>query len=89
MAKTANDFRSELVRLLTEGEKLGFVAVDINAGQLHRVVGHYPGKDHRMPVCCGVMRSTMTPADEIVVQPVRGKGPRLTVRYRLPRPTAK
>jgi len=89
MAKTANDFRNELVRLLTEGEKLRFVAVDINAGQIHRSVGGYPGTDHRMPVCCDVMRSTMTPEDEIVVQPARGKGPRLTVRYRLPRPTVK
>ena len=89
MAKTASDFRSELGRLLTEGQRLGFVAVDINAGQLHRVVGDYPGKDHRMPVCCDVMRRTMTPADEIVFQPTRGKGPRLTVRYRLPRAPAK
>ena len=85
MAKTADDFRTELERLLAEGQRLGFVAVDINAGQLHRNVGDYPGKDHRMPVCCSVMRRTMTSADQVVDQPARGQGPRLTVRYRLPR----
>ena len=85
MAKAAGDFRNELDRLFTEGERLGFVAVDINAGQLHRQVGGYPGDDHRMPVCCDVMRRAMTPTDEIVAQPARGKGPRLTIRYRMPR----
>ena len=89
MAKSAADFRDQLLRLLGEGSALGFVAVEINAGRLHRLVGGYPGASHRMPVCCDVMRRAMTPGDEVVFQPPRGNGARLTVRYRLPRPKGK
>ena len=89
MTKTADDFQKELLRLLAEAENLGFVAVDINAGKLHRVVGEYPDKIHRMPMCCATMRRTMTTSDEIVAQPASGNGASLTVRYLLPRPTNK
>jgi len=71
MPKSARNFRNELDRLLTAGQRLGFVAVDINAGKLHRAVGGYPGKNHRMPVCCDVMRRAMNPTDGVVVQPAR------------------
>lgn len=89
MTTTTNDFRNELVRMLAKAQTFGFIAVDINAGQIHRRVGDYPGKGHRMPACCAAMLSTMTPDDEIVVQPPSGRGARLTIRYRLPRPPAK
>lgn len=85
MIPTAANFRAELSKLLTSGSDLGFVAVDVNAGKLHRLVGGYPGPGHRMPVCCDVMRQAMAPGDEVVAQPPQGKGPRLTIRYRLPR----
>jgi 5-methylcytosine-specific restriction protein A len=48
-------------------------------------VGGYPGENHRMPVCCEVMRSTMAPGDQVVETPPSGKGAALTIRYRLPR----
>ncbi len=86
MTKSAANFRNQLSRLLAEGAALGFVAVEVNAGRLHRLVGDYPGAGHRMPVCCGAMRRAMAPGDEVVFQPPRGKGARLTIRYRLPRP---
>ena len=85
MSASADDFRRELSKLLAAGAGLGFVAVDVNAGKLHRIVGDYPGPNHRMPVCCDVMRQTMAAGDEVVTQPPRGKGPRLTIRYQLPR----
>lgn len=60
--------------------------VDISAGQVHRLVGGYPGPDHRMPVCCKVLRRAMAPGDVVVAQPPSGMGASLTIRYRLPRP---
>ena len=87
MSKKAADFQVQLVQLLTGGSMLGFVAVDINAGRLHRDVGDYPGQNHRMPVCCRVMRNAMTLADVVVAQPANGNGASLTIRYQLPRAT--
>lgn len=59
--------------------------VDVNAGDLHRAVGGYPGKNHRMPTCCEVMYGYMKPGDEKLLSPPKGMGAGLTVRYLLPR----
>lgn len=85
MNPTAEDFRRELHRQLAHAQASGADYVKINAGELHRDVGGYPGIDHRMPVCCEVMTSTMEDGDKIIDQPPKGKGARLTIRYRLPR----
>ena len=85
MSQTAAEFRAQLDKLLSAASSLGFVAVEVNAGKLHRKVGGYPGPTHSMPMCCEVMRKRMTKADAIVTQPPRGNGASLTVRYQLPR----
>jgi hypothetical protein len=84
----AEDFRRELHVMLLEGMNNGMGFTDINAGELHRRVGGYPGKNHRMPVCCGVMRSIFAPdtGDEILEEPPSGQGASLTIRYVWPRP---
>jgi hypothetical protein len=85
---TADDFRNELYRLMLEAMKAGQAFAEINAGELHRRVGDYPGRDHRMPVCCEVMRGALAldAGDVILEQPPSGQGASLTVRYVLPRP---
>ncbi len=86
MNLTADDFRTALHDLLEEAEQLGFVAVDINSGNLHRRVGGYPSQNHRMPVCCGVMYAEMKLIDDTIVsQPNSSKGASVRVRYVLPR----
>ena len=84
-APKAEHFRSALTDLLTSAGGLGFVAVDVNAGNLHRRVGGYPGNDHRMPQCCEAMRREMRTPDEVVNEPPSGQGASLTIRYHLPR----
>ena len=85
MGKTRIEFKDELTELFMKAETLGFVSVDIKSGELHRRVGDYPGHDHRMPVCCGVMREAMNPGDQEVEAPRKGQGASLVIRYRLPR----
>jgi 5-methylcytosine-specific restriction protein A len=85
MNLTADDFRTVLHDLLEEAEQLGFVAVDINSGNLHRRVGGYPSQNHRMPVCCEVMYAEMKSIDTIVSQPNSSTGASVRVRYVLPR----
>lgn len=85
MPRKANDFRKRLRKRLKRAEEEGKPHEDINAGELHRDVGGYPGPDHRMPVCCGVMRSEMKNGDRIIEEPPEGDGASPTVRYELPR----
>ena len=84
MTHTAEQFRLQLDKLLFEAKRLGFVAVEIKAGNLHRLVGGYPGPGHAMPTCCEVMRKRMKASDLIVAQPPKGNGASLIVRYQLP-----
>lgn len=53
----------------------------VQAGELHRAVGGYPGADHRMPTCCDAMRAAMRPGDVIVHRPPKGRGATYAVRY--------
>ncbi len=85
---TADDFRMEMYRMMNEAMREGRETAEINAGDLHRRVGDYPGRNHRMPVCCEVMRGAFASdaGDVIVEEPPSGQGASLTIRYVLPRP---
>ena len=85
MPPTADKFRKRLREWLKRAEDEGKTHEDINAGELHRDVGDYPGPDHRMPECCRVMRDEMRDGDRIIEEPPKGAGASLTVRYELPR----
>jgi hypothetical protein len=84
---TADEFRRELNSVLYEAFCKGRPTVNVSAGELHRRVGGYPGSNHRMPVCCEVMRSAVDAAagDNVLVGPPQGDGATLTIRYVLPR----
>ena len=80
-----NDFWIQLYTMIQYASDQGESYVDINAGELHRNTGFYPGNNHRMPVCCDVMREEMQAIDIIIQQPPKGNGATLTIRYGLPR----
>jgi len=83
---TMDDFRSELRAQIDRAERRSAPHVEINSGELHRVVGGYPGQDHRMPMCCEAMYELRKPTDEIIPPaPPSGHGASLTIRYLLPR----
>jgi len=79
------DFEDMLRSLLAKGKEEGNLHLDVIAGDLHRIVGGYPGPQHRMPLCCDVMRKAMKPGDEVLSSPPKGKGATLNIRYYLPR----
>ena|SRR5437016_1417815 len=80
---TAEDFRRVLRQLLIDAAAEGRTSIRIQAGRLHRMVGGYPGADHRMLTCCEVMRSMMGPGDPETESVPRGKGASLLVEYQL------
>jgi len=59
--------------------------VDIVSGDVHRTVGCYPGRSHRMPMVCKVMRDLRHPSDPVVQSPPKGSGATLKIRYTIPR----
>ena len=78
---TAYDFQQAISRMLS---RLPSGYIEISSGELHRIVGGYPGRNHRMPICCQVMRENMRPGDEILAQPPKGLGASLRIRYHRP-----
>jgi hypothetical protein len=73
--------------MMNDAVREGRETKEINAGDLHRRLGGYPGRNHRMPVCCAVMRAAFAPdaGDLIVEEPPSGRGASFTIRYVLPR----
>ncbi len=78
-------FEAALLEMLQDAESKGLSSLEVRAGDLHERVGRYPGRNHRMPICCAVMRNQMRNRDAIVSEPPKGRGASLTVRYWLPR----
>lgn len=86
---TSDNFRSELRAQIDRAKKQGRPHIEVNAGELHRVVGGYPpkaGENHSMPLCCNVMRDEMKLWNaEVVFETESGQAAALTIRYHLPR----
>jgi len=82
------DFQRALEKRFDQAHRRGESYVDIKASDLHREVGGYPGPNHRMPLCCRVMRKNMQDGDVVLQEPPCGQGASLTIRYYLPRKTA-
>jgi hypothetical protein len=82
---TAADFRQTLKQIFVESQHKGVSFIDIRSGDLHRKVGGYPIRNHRMPVCCRVMCSLLEFEDKIISEPPSGMGATLEIRYQIPR----
>jgi len=82
---TASDFQTELNKIFQDAQAKGLSHVDVEAGHLHRRVGGYPGNNHRMPVCCNVMRQNIQTGDITLYAPPKGNGATLKIRYKIPR----
>ncbi len=84
---TAADFRRELAGLFEAAANVGRGTIVVRSGDLHRAVGGYPGRNHRMPMCCGVMYAEMVEGvDELLSAPPSGQGASVAIEYLLPRP---
>jgi hypothetical protein len=81
----AEAFEQAIRARLQEASDEGRSYVVIVSGDVHRSVGGYPSNNHRMPLCCSVMRRLMKPGDAVVDAPPSGQGAKLKIRYHLPR----
>jgi len=85
MMPDSHDFQKALNEILESNSLHGKPYVNVNSGSMHRKLGGYPSRDHRMPICCRVMRNMMKPGDTILEEPPSGQGAKFTIRFKLPR----
>jgi hypothetical protein len=82
MTSAVPNFQIHLNDILLSAQDKGFQFVDLKSGDLHRRVG---ANNHRMPMCCSVMKNNMRTGDKILHEPPSGQGASLIIRYKLPR----
>jgi len=85
MPPNSQDFQNELDNIFASARRQGKKYVEVKSGDLHRRVGGYPRSNHRMPLCCRVMKINMNSKDKIIQEPPREQGATLIIRYNLPR----
>ena len=78
-------FEDKLREIFNNAKLEGKDFVIVNAEELHREVGGYRGRNHRMPTCNWVMRKHISLGDLIISEPEKGYGASLTIKYKLPR----
>jgi transcriptional regulator with XRE-family HTH domain len=82
---TKDVFLKKLNDIFIEQTRLGHPEVTIKAGDLHKLVGGYPGPNHRMPICCSLMRDVFQDLKDIIIHsPTSGIGATLEISYSLP-----
>jgi len=79
------DFEAALHSEFDKARKRGKQHVDVQSGKLHRQVGGYPARSHRMPTACDVMRRAKAPGDRELKAPPKGKGASVVIRYKVPK----
>ncbi len=84
---STNDFREEIQAQIRRATKQGRSHLEINAGELHRILGNYPSNgDHSMPSCCLAMYEEFEKGNaEIIYRTASGNSASLTIRYVVPR----
>src|SRR5262245_42207776 len=81
MSPTAWDFQNHLMAILNGARQTGQSYIDVESGNLHQQVGGYAKSNHKMPVCCEVMKKMMRFGDSVVSETANGQDSTLTIRY--------
>jgi hypothetical protein len=75
-------FRSALGEAFQTAAAANSPFIEVRAGELHKSLSH---GTNRMPLCCNAMHQMAREGDEILESPPSGLGPRLWIRYKIPR----
>ena len=78
-------FETALHDILARADEQERQSVEVNAGELHRQLGGYPGPAHQLALCCAVMRQAMRPGDGVTHQGADAADAALTIRFAMPR----
>ena len=78
---TREDFQIALENRIQRAREQGKRSIEVRSGDLHGGVGGYPGRNHRMPLCCAVMQDAMREGDTVESSPESGQGASLLILY--------
>jgi|SRR5262245_260749 len=81
MSPTAWDFQNQLMAILNGARQSGLSYIDVESGKLHQQVEGYTKSNHKMLVCCEVMKKMMRFGDSILSKTANGQDATLTIRY--------
>jgi 5-methylcytosine-specific restriction protein A len=85
-----NEFATVIAEQIIRADKQGRPHIEINAGEVHRMVGGYPaklGSNHAMASCCNAMWNEFSKGKgEVIFRTRSGQSASLTLRFYLPRP---
>jgi 5-methylcytosine-specific restriction protein A len=84
MSPTAWDFQNQLMAILNGARQSGQSYIDVELSKLHQQVGGYANSNHKMPVCCEVMKRMMRFGDSVLRETASGQDKTLTIRYTVP-----
>lgn len=80
---TTETFYNSIQLLKQIGRQNNLSQLVITSKEVHKLVGGYPGPNHRMPMCCDAMYKAMEDSDEILEKPPKDKGATLKIKYHL------
>ena len=83
MPTDKHDFQRCLDIILKIARNDNLSSVVVESGELHKLVGGYSGQDHRMLVCCDVMRKTMQESNNELPNSLKKDGATFQIRYNL------
>ena len=75
-------FMEEISRQLKLAKANGENSITLLSGNIHRAVGGYPQRNHRMRTCCDAMYA-QTNKYEVIKPPKSGYGATLSIKYYL------
>lgn len=81
MLPVKKDFEKKINELKKFSKENGESFLMITSGEIHKIIGGYPSKNHRIASCCEAMYDAMKTGDEIVQAPPKGKGASLSIKY--------
>lgn len=81
MIPVKKDFDAKIEELKSISRNKGDSFLNMTSEELHKIIGGYPSKNHRMASCCDAMYDAMQTGDEIIQAPPKGKGASLRIKY--------
>ena len=83
---TNEDFKKAIEKAKMNAANKGEKQIEIQAKDIHKELGHYPGPNHRMSTCCDAMYASMnnSKGDTVIDAPKKGKGANLKIQLKVP-----
>ena len=81
MTPTKKDFTQKLEEIKVDAKESRAMSLIVTSKELHKMVGGYDTRNHRMASCCDAMYDAMNMGDAVLQAPPKGRGATLKIKY--------